>query len=230
MTVPGRTDELLDEVAAYADRLGQSDKLADTGSMAAAEALAELYEKREWVDEWNEQSPIKERKAYIGGRPPDPEGRNRFTQWLVWKEAQRQRKAPQSRTTYKLLEAHELSTGYLPAGQITSEWALRPLQWLRKQLLADRAAEVWDRAVMLAGSPDRVTNAHTTQALSEWKRDVLGGRGVRQAVSAAKAERHRIKAEAAVRQLFDDGDEDQVKRFSAWYAGLVNRVNAEGEA
>src|SRR5829696_8509206 len=95
-----RTEELLDEVAAYADRLADSDNLADTGSMAAAEALAELYEKREWVAEWLEQHPIKERKAYVGGRPPEPDSRNRFTQWLVWKEDQRQRRAPHSRHQY----------------------------------------------------------------------------------------------------------------------------------
>lgn len=121
-----RAEELLDTIAAYADRLADSDKLADTGSMATAEALAELYEKREWVEEWLEQKPIHERKAYVGGRPPEPDSRNRFSQWLVWKGGQRQKRALVSRHTYRLLNAHEVA-GYLTTGQITSsEWAVRP--------------------------------------------------------------------------------------------------------
>ncbi|HEX9285266.1 MAG TPA: hypothetical protein VF879_06310, partial [Nitrospirales bacterium] len=120
-----RTDELLDEIAAYADRLADSDKLADTGSMATAEALAELYEKREWVDEWLEQHPIHERKAYVGGRPPEPDSRNRFSQWLVWKEEQRNKRALRSAYTYRLLNAHEVR-GYFSTVEITSEGTIRP--------------------------------------------------------------------------------------------------------
>jgi hypothetical protein len=211
-----RTEELLDEVATYADRLAASDTLADTGSMAAAEALAELYEKREWVDEWLEQKPIRERKAYIGGRPPVPDSRNRFTQWLVWKEQQRQRRALLGRRTYQLLDAHEVG-GYLHAVQLTSEWTLRPLNWLRKHKYAARIPEVWQRAIKLAGSAELVTSAHTTQALAEWKKETLGVKGVRQAIRTAKAERDRTRAQAYLRALWDDGDDDEVKKFDAWY-------------
>jgi hypothetical protein len=211
-----RTEELLDEVATYADRLTDSDDLADTGSMAAAEALAELYEKREWVDEWLEQHPIRERKAYVGGRPPDPESRNRFSQWLVWKEQQRQRQAPQTRHVYKLLYAQTV-VSYLPRGQITSERTVRPLDWLRKNRYPDRVPEVWQRAVELAGSADLVTSAHTRQALADWKKEVLGTKGVRQVIRTAKAERDRIRAQAYLRALWDDGDDAEVKKFDAWY-------------
>jgi hypothetical protein len=215
-----RTEELLDEVAAYADRLADSDKLADKGSMATAEALAELYEKREWVAEWLTQKPIREKKAYIGGRPPEPDSRNRFSQWLVWKQEQRQRRAPQNRTMYQLLNAHELK-GYLRLAQITSERTLRPLDWLRKNRYLDRITEVEQRAVELAGSADRVTSAHTKQALADWKRDVLGARGVKAAIRTAKAARDRARAQAYVQTLFADGDQGEVERFHQWYIDFV---------
>lgn len=226
MTEPTRTDELLDEIAAYADRLADSDKLADTGSMAAAEALAELYEKRDWVDEWLEQKPIREHKAYVGGRPPVPDSRNRFTQWLVWKEQQRARRAPLSRRTYQLLDAREVE-GYLHGVQITSEWTVRPLQWLRKNGYADRIPEVWKRAVQLAGSVSRVTSAHTAEALADWKREFLGAKGVKEAVRTAKAARDRAKAQDAVRRLLADGDEAEMKKFHRWYVGLARSINEE---
>jgi len=151
-----RSEELLDEVAAYADRLADSDNLADTGSMATAEALAELYEKREWVEEWLEQKPIRERAAYIGGRPPEPDSRNRFAQWLVWKEDQRQRRALRSAQTYRLLTANEVR-GYLSSGEITSEFTLRPLYWLRKNRTPERIPEVWKRAIGSALGADHST-------------------------------------------------------------------------
>ena len=139
-----RTEELLDEIAAYADRLADSDKLADTGSMATAEALAELYEKRDWVEEWLEQHPIQERKAYVGGRPPEPDSRNRFSQWLVWKEQQREKRALLSRQTYRLLNAYE-TRGYLSHVTINSERAIRPFDWFRKNSYLDRIPEVENR-------------------------------------------------------------------------------------
>jgi len=211
-----RTDELLDEIAAYADRLADSDKLADTGSMATAEALAELYEKREWVEEWLEQHPIQERKAYVGGRPPEPDSRNRFSQWLVWKEEQRQRRALRSAYTYRLLNAHEVR-GYFSTVEITSEGTIRPLDWFRKNRYLDRIPEVEKRAINLAGSASKVTAAHTRQAVADWKREVLGTKGVKEAVRTAKAERDRIRAQSYVRTLWADGDDDEMKKFDAWY-------------
>lgn len=220
-----RSEELLDEVATYADRLADSDSLADTGSMAAAEALAELYEKREWVDEWLEQHPIRERSAYVGGRPPDPESRNRFTQWLVWKEQQRQRRAVQSVYAYRLLNAYEVR-GYFAQGKITvhSERVIRPLDWLRKQKLVDHLPGVWQRAVELAGAVDSVTSAHTRQALAEWKKEHQGA--VQVSIKTNKAERDRLKAQAAVSVLLADGDMEQLRRFNNWYADLVAKARA----
>jgi hypothetical protein len=215
--LPPKPDTLLDVVADYADRLAQSDTLADTGSMAAAKALAELYERREWVDEWLEQKPILEKKAYIGGRPPEPDSRNRFTQWLAWKEEQRQRRAIRSSQAYGLFAAWEVRQVLSTTAEITSERVVRPLNWMRKNRYADRIPEVWARAVELAGSTKAVTSAHTRQALADWKRDVLGAKGVRSAIRSAKAERDRARAVAYVRALWADGDDAEAGKFDDWY-------------
>lgn len=220
-----RTDELLDEVAAYADRLADSDRLADTGSMAAAEALSELYEKREWVPEWLEQKPIKERSAYVGGRPPEPDSRNRFSQWLVWKQEQRRERSLRSTQTYRLLTAHEVK-GYFPSGEITSEAVLRPLYWLRTHRYAHRIPEVWQRAVDLAGAAQYVTSAHTRQALAEWKKEVLGTAGYQAAVRTKRAETHRLKAQGAIDTLWADGDQDEIQKFSRWLESYLQERKA----
>jgi hypothetical protein len=220
-----RTEELLDEVATYADRLADSDTLADTGSMAAAEALAELYEKREWVDEWLEQKPIPERKAYIGGRPPQPDTKERFQQWQVWKEEQRQRRSLHRARTYQLLTAHEVAQtvrGSFHRVEITSEKALRPLSYLRKKKLLDHLPGVWQRAVELAGSADLVTGIHTDAAVKEWKKANQGA--VQVAIKTSTAERHRLKAQAAVSVLLGDGDLDQIRIFHNWYADHVAKI------
>jgi hypothetical protein len=225
-----RTEELLDQVATFADRLAESDKLADTGSMTTAEALAELYEKREWVDEWLEQKPIKEKKAYIGGRPPQPDSRNRFSQWLVWKQEQRKKRSLRSRHTYQLLNAYEVKS-YLRQAQITSERLIRPLDWLRKNRYVDRIPEVWKRAVELAGSAEAVTSTHTRQAVNEWKKDTLGTKGVKQAVRIARAAAHRGQAQQLVQQLFADGDQTEVEKFHKWYVDFLrDRQQSEAKA
>jgi len=212
-----RTEELLDEVATYADRLADSDSLADTGSMATAEVLAELYEKREWVQEWLDHQPIKERTAYIGGRPPEPDSRNRFAQWLVWAEGQRGRRSPQSRTTYQLLNANEVK-GYLRLAQITSERAIRPLDWLRKQRMTNHIPEVERIAVELAGAADQITSVHTREALKLWKHDVLGPQAVKEVIRTSRAQTHRIKAQSAIEQFLLDGDDTEVEKFKAYLA------------
>jgi len=218
MFTSARIDELLDEVATYADRLADSDKLADTGSMATAEALAELYEKREWVDEWLEQKPIRERTAYIGGRPPEPDSRNRFAQWLIWKEDQRRRRAPGRMRQYQLLAAHDIIGSFGNPVSITSERVVRPLNWLRKNRTTDRIPEVWTRAVHLAGAEHLVTEAHTKQALADWKREALGAQGVKEVIRTSRAQTHRIKAVSAVEALLLDHDESEVEKFKAYLA------------
>jgi hypothetical protein len=220
-----RTEELLDEIATYADRLADSDNLADTGSMAAAEALAELYEKRERVDVWLEQKPIRERTAYIGGRPPVPDTKERFQQWVTWKEEQRNRRSLRSARTYQLLTAHEVAQtvrSSFHGVEITSEWSIRPLSYLRKKKLLDHLPEVWQRAVELAGSADLVTGAHTDAALKEWKKANQGA--VQVAIRTNKAERDRLKAQTAVSILLDDGDLEQIRLFHNWYADLSAKV------
>jgi predicted transcriptional regulator len=225
-----RTEELLDEIATYADRLADSDNLADTGSMAAAEALAELYEKREWVDEWLEQKPIRERSAYTGGRPPQPDTAQRFQQWQAWKQSQRQRRTLQATQTHHLLAAHEVAQtvkSSFHGVKITSEWTLRPLSYFRKKKLIDHLPEVWQRAVELARSTDRVTSAHTSQALAEWKKANKGQ--VQVAIKTNKAERDRGKAQTAVEVLFGDGDLEQIRIFHNWYADLAERFRAKAQ-
>jgi hypothetical protein len=219
-----RTEELLDEVATYADRLADSDNLADTGSMAAAEALAELYEKREWVDEWLEQKPIRERTAYIGGRPPQPDTAQRFQQWQAWRQQQRQRRHLQSSQTHHLLAAHEVAGVLSTTVKRTphSERALRPLSYFRKKTLIDHLPEVWQRAVELAGSEDLVTGAHTDTACKEWRK--ANRAAVQVAIKTNKAERDRGKAMAAVMTLINDDDRDQLKQFNNWYVDKIAEI------
>lgn len=205
-------------VAAYADRLAESETLADVGSMAAARALAELYESGEWVEEWNTERPIIERKGR--GRPADPKGRNRFAQWVRWRLDQ-QGRSLQTRQTYYLLNADDMAGIVCTAvqrNQVGSAKALNPLGWLRKNRLADRAPEVWERAVTLAGgNPSHVTSEDVRQALAEWKRDVLGDRGVKAVTAHSRAEVKRQRAQDDLRALWALADEEEVRKFDDWY-------------
>jgi hypothetical protein len=211
-------DTLLDLIGSFADQQDRSVHVADQGSMATAEALEALYRDGGWVGEWLEQHPIKEGRAYIGGRPPQADSRNRFSQWLVWTMRERGQHPLQSRHTYQLLNALEVRSS-LRQAQITSERTLRPLGWLRKQHYLDRAEEVWKLAVELAGGdPADVTSAHTREAINAWKRDVLGVAAVKEAIATSKAKRDKAKARTAVVVLYEDGDPAAIAEFELWYA------------
>lgn len=212
----------LADLGKYADQLAESESLADRDSLKRAMVARDLYESFDWVDEANEAFPIKEKKAYVGGRPPDPKGRNRFTKWLAWKLEQEGHQTIKSAHAYRLIDAARV-TGYF-SGRIknlNSEYAVRPLTWLERHNYGDRIPEVWDKAVELAGSEDAVTQSHTRKAVNEWKKETLGTGGVKQAIREKKAERYRRQAQADVQQLFDQGDQDEVERFHQWYIDFL---------
>lgn len=215
-----------DRVVQFADRLNASEKLADQNSMDAAEAMHELYEAGEWVDEWLTESPIKER---TGGRPAEPTSKTRFAQWLHWKLESTGHQAVVTRRTYQLLNAFEVRT-YLNAVQRSaaeSEWAIRPLDWFRKHKLARFIPEVFGRALELAdGAP--VTREHTRTAVNEWKKEHSGK--VMVAIRSSKSEADRIKAQGAVEMLISHGDRAELTKFNNWLADALDAAFAALDA
>lgn len=173
-------DDLLNTVADYAEAVDQAGRMEQSKSMAAAAALDALYERREWVDEWLEQSPAPTTPRALNNFKPD--SRNRFTKWLEWKQTERKRAAPKSQYVYRLLDAEQIaqSLNFANGERQTrlTEGMLRPLKWMRKYRYDDRLPEVWKRAVAIAGSDSKVTETTVKQALADWKRETLGGRGM----------------------------------------------------
>lgn len=209
----------LAELGEYADQLAQSEGLADRDSLSRAITTQRLYESFSWVEEWNAQKPIPQRSY---GRPADPRGRNRFSQWLAWRLEKDGHRPIRGSHSYRLLDAAAVVTSFPSWGKksMRSEAAVRPLTWLSKHQYADRIPDVWERAVELAGSENAVTSVHTRQAVNAWKKDTLGTKGIKQAVRTAKAARDRAKAQVQVQQLFADGDQAEVERFHQWYIDL----------
>lgn len=209
--------DLFERVARYADQLAQSEQLADRDSLTHAAELSELYEAREWVAEWNAESPIKPRTAYIGGRPPQEDSRHRFAQWLAWRLDATGHRKILSRHCYYLLNAHAVrrvirtSAKNLP----DSAAAVRPLNWLIAHKYERFIDEVWARAVELADG-EKVTSEHTKAALAEWKRANSGA--VLVSIRSSRAERDRQKAQTAVDVLISHGDVDELVRFNDWIA------------
>lgn len=191
----------------YADQLTAADASADRGTMMVADQLAALYESKAWVAEWLEQKPQPH-------RPPNnwtADSRSRFAQWVNWRLERDYGKTLNGVYTYRLLDAHQIASAFArgKSRTVASERTIRPFKWLLKHRYSDRIPDVWDRAVTLAGSADAVTSAHTRQALAEWKRDVLGSRGVAKALKAAKAETIRSKATLYFDQLAALASENQ---------------------
>jgi hypothetical protein len=213
------TSDDLTIIAKYTDQLDEAGRLADWDSMSAARAVTRLYESEEWVEEWLAEEPIK--KSYDSrGRPVDPKSQQRFGQWLRWRLEQEGRRSLSTAHTSRLMLAAKTAGIVSPNGRrnsITSERVVRPLNWLSTNKYQDHLPEVWARAVELAGGrPEDVTNTNTQQAVAEFKKKI-GTKGVRQAVRSKKVERDRETAEAAVRQLFGGGVQDQIKEFDSWY-------------
>lgn len=163
-------DKQLDILADYADLVWSSTDLQDKNTMDVARTQQEIFESKVWVQEWLEQKPIAERKI---GRPVDPESRNRFSQWLSWKQEQRGRRSYTGRRVYQLADAAEAEGLIGTTVQISSERTLRPLSWLKRYKYQDRAPEVWALAVEKAGSEGAVTNTVVREALNEYKRERL---------------------------------------------------------
>lgn len=168
-------NEQLDLIADYADRLAGLDKQATANSMAVAHALDELYESRVWVAEWLEQKP---RPKNGGSNRWKEDSRNRFNEWQTWKQQQRGRRPLTGRYAYMLMDGVRVEKRIpnLNSVQIGSEITLRPLKWMLTNKYEDRIPEVWPIAVELAGSPDKVTAAHTREALKQWKSKTFGKR------------------------------------------------------
>jgi len=217
-----QTSTLLSRISAFADQLDKAEHLADRDSLTAAADLTALYERRDWVEEWLEEAPIKPKTFYIGGRPPAPDSRHRFTSWLAWRLEMAGHRKIVSRRCYQLMNAHEVR-GYLHAVQITpsSEWQIRPLDWFRKHKLERFIPEVWARAVELAdgGEP---TVMHVKVAVTEWKRANHGE--VLVTTQSSRAQRDRIKAQTAVSVLISHADHKELLRFNNWISDTLDKA------
>src|SRR5258706_4504787 len=151
-------DAALARVAAYREQLERADRQADQNSLDRARDLELLYQAMRWVDE------VPAPKNKVGrGRPVDPRSRNRFAGWML------QRTGLKPAHVYRLHKAHEVAEIISPADKefLTSEYALRPLQRLRRAGYGDRIGEVYKNAVQLAeGQPP--TAAETRQAFRDF--------------------------------------------------------------
>lgn len=163
-------DKQLDILADYADLVWTATDTQDRNTMDIARTQQEVFESKVWVEEWLEQKPIKPKKY---GRPVDPESRNRFSQWLSWKQEQRGRRSYHNSRVYQFANAVEIEGLISTTVEISSERTLRPFAWLKKYDYQDRAPEVWALAVERAGSEDAVTNTVARDALNEYKRERL---------------------------------------------------------
>lgn len=179
-------DRRLDVIADYADRLVGTEDDANRDTMSVAQAIDELYESKVWVDEWLEQKP----RPKNASNRFDAESRNRFSQWQEWKNQQRGRKGLTGRYVYMLHDGRKVEKALgskVNRVHIRSERTLRPLKWFLKYRYEDRIPDVWDIAVKLAGSADKVTSKHTREAVAIYKRDVLTPKGVAKAVKQNRA-------------------------------------------
>lgn len=165
------TTTLLDVVATYAESADEATAALDSASMDIARALDELYERREWVDEWEREKPPRPDAV---GRPPVVDSRNRFHAWLTWKESTRGRAVPAPRTLRQLATATRIERVVSGAtGATNSERALRPLAFLVTSGRGEYAADIWRRAIELAGGATP-TSEHTRQAVAEWRKTNRG--------------------------------------------------------
>ena len=212
--LPETEAALLGEVLDYADAIASADSTLDTVAMRKAEALEALYLSPEWSAEWLAIKPVKPDAV---GRPVDPTSRNRFNEWLAWRAEKSGRQSLAARYTYRLLNARTVYR-YLAHGpnKSATERAIRPLSWMLTRGYAERIPEVERIAAALAnGGP--ITDKIMRKALSEWKRDNLGGLGVRVANRKAKAANYRPTVENDFLLLLDQ-DAEEAKQFLLWAA------------
>ena len=207
------TIEAIKIIAEYADQLDEADHLTDHGSLKAGKKAEELFEAGEWVEEWVEQKPP---KPDATGRVPDPSNPNRFGGWLAWKLEQEGHRPLSTRHTARIMVAAK-TANRLTRVSSDSERTIRPLNWLEKNGYGDRVQEVWQIAVDLAdGVAEDVTSAHTTKALSEFKKKI-GTKAVKTATNTRRATVYMTRAQADLRHLWGTGDEDEQRAFDEWY-------------
>lgn len=200
-------DKALDVLADYADLVWDATDLQDKDTMAVARTQQELFESRVWVDEWLEQKPPAARSS----NRFDPASRNRFAQWLAWKQDQRGRRAYMSSRVYQFADAAQIEALISTTVEIRTERTIRPLAWLKKYDYLDRAPEVMALAIEKAGSADKVTGTIVREALNDYKRERLVisnpsslPKSVKARVSAAliKARRDRQKLQTTFDEMW----------------------------
>lgn len=229
-------DDYLKVVGDYADQIAAADQTANRDTMAVAEAMDAMYESREWVAEWLEQKPEPRRPTSRW----QADSRNRFAQWQAWKLEQAGRKTVPGPHVYRLTYAAEVVRRIpnLPAGSLRSEFAIRPLDWLRKNRYEDRTPDVWAIAVELAGGmPSQVTAKHTREALKQWKaKTFTRADGTPKAPStvtaAGKANRLRMRIVDEVAELYRLaclGGEQAQAEFNGLMADLDAFLDEHGE-
>ena len=201
-------DKSLDMLADYADLVWSSTDLQDKNTMDVAHAQQELFESGEWVAEWLEQKPRPQRSS----NRFDPASRNRFAQWLAWKQEQRGRRSYAGRRVYQFADAVEVErvvVSKLNGVQIRSEFQLRPLVWLKRYNYLDRAPEVLERAIEKVGSADQITGTAVRAALNEYKSEVITPKGVRQLQKRSKAQMVATAVVGKFHELVELAREDQ---------------------
>lgn len=201
-------DKALDALADYADLVWDATDMQDKDTMAIARTQQELFESQAWVAEWLEQKPPSARSS----NRFNPASRNRFAQWLAWKQEQRGRRAYDGRRVYQFADAAEIDSLIRTTVQIRTERTIRPLRWLKKYDYLDRAPEVMQWAIDKAGAADKVTGSIVREALNEYKRERLVisnpsslPKSVKERVSAAliKARRDRQKLQMTFDEMWD---------------------------
>ena len=142
----------------YREQLQRADRQTDQNSLDRARDLELLYQSMHWVD----GIPAPKHKVWRG-RPVDPRSRNRFATWVLQQTGLSTSYTRRFAIAVDLLNSCDAVTINPPAG----EWALRPLQRLRRAGYGEHMGEVYRRAVELAeGQPPTV--AETSRAVRDF--------------------------------------------------------------
>jgi hypothetical protein len=224
--LPTTEAELLAEALQYADMIAKGEAELDKHSMAKAAAIEALYTSEVWVAEWMEANPPKKDAV---GRPPVPNSRNRFAEWMRWRAQGR----PTLGTNYinKLLRAQEIN-GYCRTGNSTfTEYTIRPLYWLltngpkHGETFADRIPQVERQAIEIAGSADRVTASDMRKAIAQFKKDIGWTRGdATRSKGERKAKRHSMRFMTEFSTVLTE-DPAEAFRLIQWAAEQYKKAN-----
>lgn len=225
--LPAAEAKLLAEALEYAKLIAKGEAELDKQSMAKAEAIEALYTSEVWVAEWMEVNPPKKDAV---GRPPVPNSRNRFAEWMRW----RAQGKPTLGTTYinKLLRAQEIANyGDKSLRNSFTAGTIRPLNWLltngpkHGETFADRIAEVEKKAIEIAGSADKVTAADMRKAIAEFKKDIGWTRGdATRSKGERKAKRHSMRFMTEFSTVLTE-DPAEAFRLIQWAAEQYKKAN-----